>query len=161
MSAFAPVVSYIVYEWTQRKEIDEHKLINLFLGVGTYGLLMVGLLNWGNPQSGYFGLEEGDYAFQHAEMNVLWQVIGIVVCIGVGLVTAWILGTILQRTIGLREDEETIVDGFDVAPVGHRPRHAHRARLERRGAGGARGSRRRAAATALRRSDPALGEPPR
>jgi ammonia channel protein AmtB len=114
VAAFAPVVSYVIYEWTQRKEIDEHKLINLFLGVGTYGLLMVGLLNWGAPQSGYFGIEEGDYAFQHAEMNILWQVIGIVVCIGVGFLTAWILGTILQRTIGLAEDEETQVDGFDL-----------------------------------------------
>jgi ammonia channel protein AmtB len=114
VSAFAPVVSYLVYEWTQRKEIDEHKLINLFVGVGSYGLLMVGLLNWGNPQSGYFGIEEGSYAFQHAEMNVLWQLIGIVVCLGVGALTAWVLGTVLQRTIGLREDEETIVEGFDV-----------------------------------------------
>jgi ammonia channel protein AmtB len=114
VAAFAPVVSYVVYEWTQRQEIDEHKLINLFLGVGTYGLLMVGLLNWGTPQSGYFGLEEGDYAFQHAEMNILWQVIGIVVCIGVGLVTAWILAAILERTIGLREDEDTIVEGYDL-----------------------------------------------
>jgi ammonium transporter, Amt family len=114
VAGFAPVVSYVVYEWTQRQEIDEHKLINLFLGVGTYGLLMVGLLNWGTPQSGYFGLEEGDYAFQHAEMNMLWQVIGIVVCIGVGLVTAWILAAILERTIGLREDEDTIVEGYDL-----------------------------------------------
>jgi ammonia channel protein AmtB len=75
---------------------------------------MVGLLNWGNPQSGYFGVEEGDYAFQHAEMSLLWQVIGVAVCIGVGMATAWILGTILQRTIGLREEEDVIVEGFDL-----------------------------------------------
>jgi ammonia channel protein AmtB len=114
VAAFAPIISYAVYEWTQRKEIDEHKLINLFLGVGTYGLLMVGLLNWGAPQSGYFGLEEGDYAFQHATMNIGWQALGVAVCIGVGLLTGWIMGTILDRTVGLRADDDTVVEGFDL-----------------------------------------------
>jgi ammonium transporter, Amt family len=110
----APLVAYAVYEWTQRKEIDEHKLINLFLGVGSYGLLMVGLIEWGTKQSGYFGVEEGDYAFQHATMNVGWQALGLAVCIVVGLVTAWVLAAILERTTGLRADEDTIVEGFDL-----------------------------------------------
>jgi ammonia channel protein AmtB len=110
----APLVAYVVYEWTQRQEIDEHKLINLFLGVGSYGILMVGLIEWGTKQSGYFGVEEGDYAFQHAEMNVGWQALGLVVCIVVGLVTAWVLATVLEKTIGLREDEDTIVEGYDL-----------------------------------------------
>src|ERR687898_2268019 len=48
----APLVAYGVYEWTQRKEIDEHKLIPLFLGVGSYGILAVGLIQWGTPQGG-------------------------------------------------------------------------------------------------------------
>ena len=43
----APLVAYAVYEWTQKREIDEHKLIPLFLGVGSYGILMVGLIDWG------------------------------------------------------------------------------------------------------------------
>jgi ammonium transporter, Amt family len=111
---FAPLVAYVVYEWTQRKEIDEHKLINLFLGVGSYGILMVGLVQWGTKQSGYFGVEEGDYAFQHATMNVGWQALGLAVCIVVGLATAWVLAAILERTIGLRADEEAIVEGFDL-----------------------------------------------
>jgi ammonium transporter, Amt family len=110
----APLVSYAVYEWTQRKEIDEHKLINLFLGVGSYGILMVGLIEWGTKGGGYFGVEEGTYAFQNAEINVGWQALGLVVCIAVGLVTAWVLAAILERTTGLREDEDTIVEGFDL-----------------------------------------------
>jgi ammonia channel protein AmtB len=110
----APLVAYAVYEWTQRKEIDEHKLINLFLGVGSYGILMVGLIEWGTKQSGYFGVTEGDYAFQHAEMNVGWQALGLVICIAVGMATAWVVATLLERTIGLREDEDTIVEGFDL-----------------------------------------------
>ena len=55
VSASAPLVAYAVYEWTQAREFDEHKLIPLFLGVGSYGILMVGLIDWGTAQGGYFG----------------------------------------------------------------------------------------------------------
>jgi ammonia channel protein AmtB len=97
----------------QRREIDEHKIIPLLLGVASYGLLMAGLIGWGTPQSGYFGVEEGDYAYQHAEMNVGWQALGLAVCIAAGLVTAWILAFVLERTVGLRAPEEAIVGGYD------------------------------------------------
>ena len=144
VAAFAPVVSYVVYEWTQRKEIDEHKLINLFLGVGTYGLLMVGLLNWGTPQSGYFGLEEGDYAFQHAEMNLLWQVIGIV-----GLHRRRPRDRVGPRHGPPAHDRPARGRGDDRRRLrrsasGTSSTTCPPSPLERRAAGGARGSRRRA-----------------
>jgi Amt family ammonium transporter len=113
VSAAAPLVSYVVYEWTQRREIDEHKLINLFLGVGSYGILISGVLNWGTPVGGYFGLTEGDYAFQHAEINLLWQVIGLAVCLAAGLLTGWVMAAILERTTGLGVSEEVQVAGYD------------------------------------------------
>jgi ammonia channel protein AmtB len=113
VSAAAPLVAYAVYEWTQRREIDEHKLINLFLGVGSYGILMAGVLNWGTPGGGYFGVTEGDYAFQHAEVNLLWQAIGLAVCIAAGLLTGWVMSAILERTTGLVESEEVQVAGYD------------------------------------------------
>src|ERR671914_256378 len=109
VSAAAPIVAYAVYEWTQKREIDEHKLIPLFLGVGSYGLLMVGLIDWGTAQGGYFGVTEGDYAFQNAEMNVLWQAIGLVVCIAAGLATGWVIAAIYKRRGGLAVTEETQV----------------------------------------------------
>ena len=34
----APFVAYAVYEFIHKLKIDEHKLIPLFIGVGTYGL---------------------------------------------------------------------------------------------------------------------------
>jgi Amt family ammonium transporter len=114
VSAAAPFVAYAVYEWTQRREIDEHKLINLFLGVGSYGILMVGVLNWGTAGGGYFGLTEGDYAFQHAEVNLLWQAIGLAVCVAAGLATGWIMATILERTTGLGVSEDVQVAGYDI-----------------------------------------------
>jgi Amt family ammonium transporter len=115
VSAAAPLVAYAVYEWTQRLEIDEHKLINLFLGVGSYGILMAGVLNWGTPGGGYFGVTEGDYVFQHAEVNLLWQAIGLAVCIGAGLVTGWVMCAILERTTGLVESEDVQVAGYDAS----------------------------------------------
>jgi ammonium transporter, Amt family len=109
----APFVAYAVYEWTQRREIDEHKLIPLFLGVGSYGILMVGLIDWGTAQGGYFGITEGDYAFQNAEMNVLWQALGLAVCIAAGLATGWVMVAILKRTTGLVVSEDVQVAGYD------------------------------------------------
>jgi ammonia channel protein AmtB len=74
---------------------------------------MVGLVKWGEPQGGYLGIDEGTYAFQNAEVNVLWQAIGIVVAIGLGVVTAAVMAFILERTIGLRLSEEEQVAGVD------------------------------------------------
>jgi ammonium transporter, Amt family len=113
VSASAPLVAYAVYEWTQKREFDEHKLIPLFLGVGSYGILILGVLNWGTAGGGYFGLTEGDYAFQHAEINLLWQAIGLVVCIAAGLLTGWVMTAILERTTGLGVSEEVQVAGYD------------------------------------------------
>jgi Amt family ammonium transporter len=109
----APLVAYAVYEWTQRREIDEHKLIPLFLGVGSYGILMVGLIDWGTAQGGYFGIESGDYAFQNAEMNVLWQALGLAVCIAAGLATGWVMTFVLGRTTGLTVSDDVQVAGYD------------------------------------------------
>jgi ammonium transporter, Amt family len=111
VSASAPLVAYAVYEWTQKREFDEHKLIPLFLGVGSYGILIAGVLNWGTPGGGYFGVTEGDYAFQHAEMNIFWQAAGLAVCIGAGLLTGWIMTAILGRNLGV--SEEVQVAGYD------------------------------------------------
>ena len=109
----APLVAYAVYEWTQKHNWDEHKLTPLFLGAGSFGLIMVGLIKWGTEQGGYLGIESGDYAFQNASINVFWQVVGIVVSVGFGVVTAAVLVPILERTVGLRHTEEGMVEGLD------------------------------------------------
>jgi ammonia channel protein AmtB len=110
----APIVCYAVYEFSQGRRFDEHKLTPLFLGAGTYGLIMVGLVSWGVDKGGYFGVTEGDYAFQNASINVFWQLLGLVVVVGTGVVTAWVLATILERTIGLRLSDEEQVAGVDL-----------------------------------------------
>jgi ammonium transporter, Amt family len=109
----APLVCYAVYEFSQARRWDEHKLTPLFLGAGTYGIIMVGLVSWGTEKGGHFFLAEGDFAFQNAEINVFWQLIGLVVIVGAGVLTAAILAPILERTTGLRLSEEEQVAGVD------------------------------------------------
>jgi len=109
----APIVAYAVYEFTQKRQIDEHKLFPLFAGAGSYGLIMVGLLKTGTPRGGYFGITEGPYAFQHGEIGVLMQIVGIVVCLGLGALTAAILAPILKATVGLRNSDDDQARGLD------------------------------------------------
>lgn len=113
VALFAPLVAYVVYEWTQKRNWDEHKLTPLFLGAGSYGLIMVGLIEWGTKQGGYLGIESGDFAFQNASMNVFWQILGIALSVGFGVVTAAVLAPILERTTGLKVDEDEQVIGLD------------------------------------------------
>ncbi len=109
----APVISYIVYEFTLKREFDEHKLLPLFLGAGSYGLIMVGILEAGTPRGGYFGFEEGEYAFQHGQIGLTMQLIGIVVCLAAGLVTGLVTALILKVTIGLRNTDDEMAAGLD------------------------------------------------
>ncbi|CAG0956828.1 hypothetical protein MTYP_00506 [Methylophilaceae bacterium] len=121
VSLGAPLVAYAVYEFMQKRQIDEHKLLPLFVGSGSYGLIMVGLVASGTPRGGYFGIEEGLYAFQHGEIGVLMQVIGIAVCLGFGIVTATVLSFILEHTTGLRVSDEDQAEGLDKVIWGIEP----------------------------------------
>lgn len=109
----APVVAFVVYEYLQKRQIDDHKLIPLFVGAGSYGLIMVGILEAGTPRGGYLGIEEGAYAFQHGQIGIVMQVVGIVLCLGAGAVTAAVLAWILERTTGLRVSEDDQAAGLD------------------------------------------------
>ncbi len=109
----APLVAFAVYEFTLKRGIDEHKLFPLFLGCGTFGMIIVGLLHAGTPRGGYFGIEEGPYAFQHGEISLFMQLIGAVVCVGVGAVTGMVMGFVLERTTGLRVSEDDQIEGLD------------------------------------------------
>jgi ammonia channel protein AmtB len=109
----APLACYAVYEFSQARRWDEHKLTPLFLGAGTYGIIMVGLVSWGTDKGGHFFLAEGDFAFQNAEINVFWQLIGVAVCFGLGVITAAVLSFIFERTIGMRVPDDEQAEGLD------------------------------------------------
>lgn len=109
----APVAAYLVYEFTQKRKFDEHKLLPLFLGAGSYGLILLGIFKAGTPRGGYFGIEEGAYAFQHGTIGLGMQIVGVVVCLGAGAVTALVTGLVLKATIGLKVSDEDMAEGLD------------------------------------------------
>ncbi|TVS04331.1 MAG: hypothetical protein EA407_04510 [Rhodobacteraceae bacterium] len=109
----APIVAYLIYEFTCKRLIDEHKLIPLFPDAGVYGLIMVGIFKAGTPRSGYLGFEGGDFAFQHAIISLMMQLAGVAVVIGLGVITAFILSLILERMTALRVEDDMQVDGLD------------------------------------------------
>lgn len=113
VSFTAPLIAYVIYEFMGKRGIDEHKLLPLFAGVGSYGLIMVGILHAGTPQGGYYGVEEGIHAFQHGQINITSQLMGIGLCLGTGIVTAWILSFILEHTTGLRVSDDDQAEGLD------------------------------------------------
>jgi len=117
----APFVAYAVYEFTLKRGIDEHKLFPLFLGCGTFGMLVLGIFQGGTPRGGYFGIEEGIYAFQAGQISIGMQIVGILVCIGTGVVTALIMSVILENTVGLRVREDDQIDGLDNSIWGLEP----------------------------------------
>ncbi|MFP7674864.1 ammonium transporter [Marivita sp. S0852] len=115
LGLMAPIASYLVYEFTLKRGIDEHKLFPLFIGAGTFGLLMTGIFKAGTPRGGYLGIEEGAYAFQHGEISLVMQVLGVVTCVGAGAATALVLAFVLDKTVGLRTDVDDQIDGLDKA----------------------------------------------
>jgi ammonia channel protein AmtB len=114
----APLVAYVVYEFTLKRKLDEHKLLPLFIGAGSYGLIMLGIFKAGTPRGGYFGITEGAYAFQHGEIGLTMQLVGIVVCVGAGAVTALITAYALKATIGLSLSETDMAEGLDASRWG-------------------------------------------
>ncbi len=108
-----PLAAYVVYEFTMKRSIDEHKLFPVFLGAGSLGMILVGIFKAGTPRGGYLGIEEGAYAFQHGTISIGMQLVGIVACIGMGVVTALVLSVVLKATVGLRIDEDDQIDGLD------------------------------------------------
>lgn len=117
----APFVAFAVYEFTLKRGIDEHKLFPLFLGCGTFGMLVLGIFQGGTPRGGYFGIEEGIYAFQAGQISIGMQIVGALVCIGTGVVTALIMSVILENTVGLRVSEDDQIDGLDNSIWGLEP----------------------------------------
>jgi ammonia channel protein AmtB len=97
----------------QRCQVDDTKVIPLFAGAGSFGLLMVGLFHGGELQGGYYGIDSGPYAFQHAVVSLLMQVAGILTCLGIGALTGLVMFWLLSRTTGLQVLEHEREQGLD------------------------------------------------
>jgi ammonia channel protein AmtB len=112
IALFAPFVVAAVYEACHRAGIDEAKIVPLGIGAGIYGAVVTGIVAWGDGTGGFIGIQEGEFAFQNAEINLGWQLIGIAVTLGMAAVTGVVI-LVLEKTVGLRVSEEEELRGLD------------------------------------------------
>jgi ammonia channel protein AmtB len=123
ISAIAPFVVYGAYLLMQRLRIDDKKIVPLALFGGVYAALAAGIAGAGKATGGYFELENGDYAFQHASITIGHQLLGVIVTLGISAVTGLVLVFALEKTIGLRVDRDKEIEGLDEADWGSGPVH--------------------------------------
>jgi ammonia channel protein AmtB len=114
VSFIASFVVWGTYLVLVRFGIDDKKIVPLALGGGIYSALAGGVVGWGDKTGGYFGLT-GDYAPQHATINLGWQAVGVVATVVVAGVTGLVVILALEKTIGLRVSAEDEVRGLDEA----------------------------------------------
>jgi ammonia channel protein AmtB len=123
ISMIAPLVVFGGYLLMQRLRIDDKKIVPLALFGGVYAALAAGIAGAGKATGGYFELENGDYAFQHASITFGHQLLGVVVTVGISAVTGLVLVLALEKTIGLRVDRDKEIEGLDEADWGSGPVH--------------------------------------
>ena len=109
---FASFVVYGMYLLLYRLRIDDKKIVPLALGGGVYSAIVAGIVGNGDKTGGFFGLT-GKYAAQHATISIGWQLIGLLVTLGIALVSGLVVIVGLEKTIGLRVTEEEEIVGLD------------------------------------------------
>lgn len=119
VSIAGPLVVALAYNWVNKRRIDDSKIFPLACAA-IAGDVLVGLLAWGTPTGGYFGLE-GEFGFQHAEINLWWQLIGTAATVAIGAVSAVILLGVMGRFMELRVSAEDELNGIDAARWSPRP----------------------------------------
>jgi ammonia channel protein AmtB len=123
ISMIAPVVVYAGYLLMQKLRIDDKKIVPLALFGGVYAALAAGIAGAGEPTGGYFELENGAYAFQHATINIGHQLVGVGATLGISAITGLVLIVGLEKTIGLRVDRDKEIEGLDETSWGSGPPH--------------------------------------
>jgi ammonium transporter, Amt family len=116
---FAPLIVLVGYKLMIRLKLDDPKVVPLTLGPAIYSALMTAIFASGVKQGGYFGLE-GDYAFQHASIGLVQQLIGVGVFLALGLVSALVVVVAVEKTVGLRDPrvDEGLDGQLDRAVIG-------------------------------------------
>jgi ammonium transporter, Amt family len=109
----APIVAFGTARVLERAKIDESKIVPLVLGPAVYGAIVGGFAAWGTKTGGWMGIEEGKYAFQHAEITPLTQLVGVLTVVVVAGVVSSVVLMILKAVMGLRVTEEQERQGLD------------------------------------------------
>jgi ammonium transporter, Amt family len=109
----APFITVACAKLIQRLRIDEPKIVAVALGPGIYGALMAGVVGSGLPAGGYFGVNAGVYAFQHARISFTGQLLGVVLVLAFSFASGWLVITLVEKTLGLRVHPSVESSGLD------------------------------------------------
>jgi ammonia channel protein AmtB len=112
VSIGGPFAAFGTYTLLKRLKVDDPKVGPLTFGPAVYGAIMAGIVGWGVKTGGYFGLK-GSYGFQHASINVGWQLVGVVATIAIAGVSTAVIAWILKRANALRISETEELVGLD------------------------------------------------
>lgn len=112
VSIGGPFAAFATYTVLRRLKIDDPKVGPLTFGPAVYGAIMAGIVGWGTKTGGYFGLK-GAYGFQHASINVGWQLVGVVVTIGIAGVSTALVTLLLKKRNALRISRSEEITGLD------------------------------------------------
>lgn len=113
VSLGAPLAAYGAYRLLRKLRIDDTKLGPLALGPVVWGIVIGGFTEWGERTGGYFGITDGAYAFQHAQITPLGQLVGLVVVVAVVGAITLTVATLLDRRGRLRLSDEERERGMD------------------------------------------------
>ena len=113
VALIAPLVVYAVYLLLLRLRIDDKKIVPLTLGGGIYAVLAAGIVGAGDKTGGYFGITEGEYAFQGAKITLGHQIVGLGATLGIAVVSGLVVVIALEKTIGLRVSRRHELEGLD------------------------------------------------
>ncbi|MDH6198554.1 Amt family ammonium transporter [Mycobacterium frederiksbergense] len=113
IALLGPLVVGAVYAWVNRRRIDDGKVFPLACATAV-GCLVVGVVAWGTPTGGYFGLT-GDYGFQHAKIDLWWQLVGLGATVAIAVAAALVLVVGLGNVMRLRVSEHDEATGIDAA----------------------------------------------
>jgi ammonia channel protein AmtB len=108
-----PIAALLGVRLMLKLRINEFRIVPLTLLTTIYGAIMAGFVGWGDKQSGFFGITEGPYAFQHAEITPWWQLVGIGATVGITAIAAIVILGVLEKTVGLRAGDREEETGFD------------------------------------------------
>jgi ammonia channel protein AmtB len=121
---FAPFIVLYSTALLEKMGIDDPKIGPLTLGPGIYGALAAGVIGNGLATGGFFGIKSGEYAYQHAQMSLGMQALGVVLIVVGTAILAFIVLFILEHTVGIRISAAEEKAGLDETYWSHGI-HAH------------------------------------
>jgi ammonia channel protein AmtB len=112
LALFGAPVALLTAQLLRPLRIDDPKVIPLALGPGIIGAIATGFIKWHTKTGGLPGAA-GRYALGHAIVTPWWQLLGVLLTVGLAAIPCLLLCLLFEHTSGLRVSEEEEIRGLD------------------------------------------------